>query len=106
MLARIKDKGDVSYQRFTDAAELQLLDENDLAVLLSERFSLTQTQGGGIPGDAVPAAGALPVPPTPDRRPRPGFAQRIAVDERTLADTPVLDPARTVRTDVERVLWV
>ena len=32
-------------------------------------------------------------------------ALRIGVDERTLADTPVLDPARTVRTDVERVLW-
>ena len=29
----------------------------------------------------------------------------IGVDERTLADTPVLDPARTVRTDVQRVLW-
>jgi len=36
---------------------------------------------------------------------RHGFAQRIGVDETTLADTPVLDPARTVRTDVERVLW-
>jgi carbonic anhydrase len=36
---------------------------------------------------------------------RHGFAQRIGVDERTLADTPVLDPARTVRTDVQRVLW-
>jgi carbonic anhydrase len=36
---------------------------------------------------------------------RHGFAQRIGTDERTLADTPVLDPARTVRTDVERVLW-
>jgi carbonic anhydrase len=36
---------------------------------------------------------------------RHGFAQRIGVDERTLADTPVLDPGRTVRTDVERVLW-
>ena len=36
---------------------------------------------------------------------RHGFAERIGVDERTLADTPVLDPARTVRTDVERVLW-
>jgi carbonic anhydrase len=35
---------------------------------------------------------------------RYGFAQRIGVDERDLADTPVLDPARTVRTDVERVL--
>lgn len=36
---------------------------------------------------------------------RHGFAERIGIDERTLADTPVLDPARTVRTDVERVLW-
>jgi carbonic anhydrase len=36
---------------------------------------------------------------------RHGFAQRIGTDERTLADTPVLDPARTVRTDVNRVLW-
>jgi hypothetical protein len=26
-------------------------------------------------------------------------------DERALADTPVLDPARTVQTDVNRVLW-
>ena len=33
------------------------------------------------------------------------FAQRIGADERTLADTPVLDPARTVTTDVNRVLW-
>lgn len=36
---------------------------------------------------------------------RHGYAQRIGVDERTLADTPVLDPARTVATDVNRVLW-
>ena len=36
---------------------------------------------------------------------RHGFAQPIGADERTLADTPVLDPARTVRTDVDRVLW-
>ena len=34
-----------------------------------------------------------------------GSPRRIGADERTLADTPVLDPARTVRTDVERVLW-
>jgi carbonic anhydrase len=40
-----------------------------------------------------------------DNELRHGFAQRIGVDERTLADTPVLDPERTVRTDVERVLW-
>jgi carbonic anhydrase len=36
---------------------------------------------------------------------RHGFAERIGADERTLADTPVLDPVRSVRTDVERVLW-
>jgi carbonic anhydrase len=36
---------------------------------------------------------------------RHGFAQRIGVDERTLTDTAVLDPERTVRTDVDRVLW-
>lgn len=36
---------------------------------------------------------------------RHGFAERIGVGERTLNDTPVLDPERTVRTDVERVLW-
>lgn len=36
---------------------------------------------------------------------RHGYAERIGVDERTLAETPVLDPARTVRTDVARVLW-
>jgi len=36
---------------------------------------------------------------------RHGYAQRIGTDERTLADTPVLDPARSVQTDVNRVLW-
>src|ERR1700729_304712 len=36
---------------------------------------------------------------------RHGFAQRIGVDERTLAETPVLDPARTVQTDGQRGLW-
>jgi carbonic anhydrase len=35
---------------------------------------------------------------------RHGYARRIGVDERTLADTAVLDPARTVRTDVDRLL--
>lgn len=32
------------------------------------------------------------------------FADHIGVDERTLADTPVLDPAHTVRTDVRRLM--
>src|ERR1700753_2866803 len=38
LLARIRDEGEVSYRRFSDPAELQQLIENDLAVLLSERF--------------------------------------------------------------------
>jgi carbonic anhydrase len=41
----------------------------------------------------------------PDDELRHGYAQRIGVDERTLAETPVLDPARTVQTDMQRVLW-
>ena len=63
MLARIRDQSDVSYQRFSDAAELQQLVGNDLAVLLSERFE-TSRPGDGAVGDA-PLAGALPAPATP-----------------------------------------
>jgi predicted ATPase len=63
LLARIRDEGGVSYQHFSDPGELQQLVENDLAVLLSERFEMTR------PGEAaardVPLAGALPVPVTP-----------------------------------------
>jgi carbonic anhydrase len=35
---------------------------------------------------------------------RQGFAERVGIDEQTLADTAVLDPERTVRTDVDRIL--
>ena len=69
LLARIRNEGDVSYQHFADAAELQRLVENDLAMLLSERFTAVQppvqAQGSGIPGDAELAPAALPVPLTP-----------------------------------------
>jgi predicted ATPase len=65
MLDRIMDEGGVSYQRFTDAAELRRLVETDLAVLLSERFTLTVPQRRAAAGDEVPLAGALPLPPTP-----------------------------------------
>jgi len=63
LLARIRDQGDVSYQHFSDPATLQQLVENDLAVLLSERFELTRP--GQAPAGEVPLAGALPVPATP-----------------------------------------
>jgi Domain of unknown function (DUF4062) len=42
LLARIQDEGGVSYQYFSDPGELRQLVENDLAVLLSERFEMAQ----------------------------------------------------------------
>jgi predicted ATPase len=62
LLARIRDQGSVSYQHFSDPAELQQLVENDLAVLLSERFEMTRL---GQAASGAPLAGALPVPVTP-----------------------------------------
>jgi predicted ATPase len=63
MLARIRDEGGVSYQHFSEPAGLQQLVENDLAVLLSERFEMTRSGEGAA--DEAPLAGALPVPVTP-----------------------------------------
>ena len=63
MLARIRDEGDVSYQHFSDPAELQQRVENDLAVLLSERFEMTRP--GESAADAAPLAGTVPAPATP-----------------------------------------
>jgi predicted ATPase len=63
MLARIRDEGGVSYQHFSEPAGLQQLVENDLAVLLSERFDMLRSGEGAA--DAAPLAGALPVPVTP-----------------------------------------
>jgi predicted ATPase len=66
MLARIRDEGGVSYQRFSTPGQLRRLVENDLAVLLSERFQAAQSRADGA-GDAqgAPLAGAVRVPPTP-----------------------------------------
>jgi predicted ATPase len=63
LLTRIRDDGDVSYQHFSASDELQRLVENDLAVLLSERFE-TASSGDSAAGDAS-LAGAVPVPATP-----------------------------------------
>jgi predicted ATPase len=63
MLGRIKDEGDVSYQRFSDPAELRHLVENDLAVLLSERFARAEL--GGDQAQPDHPASRLPTPPTP-----------------------------------------
>jgi hypothetical protein len=66
LLARIRDDADVSYQHFSDPGQLRGLVENDLAVLLSERFEAAQPRADGAgyaPGP--PLAGTLPVPATP-----------------------------------------
>jgi predicted ATPase len=63
LLARIEDEGGVSYKHFSEPGELQQLVENDLAVLLSERFEMPRSSPGGA--DEAPLAGAVPVPATP-----------------------------------------
>src|ERR1700729_2625407 len=63
LLARIQDEGEASYRHFSEPAELQQLVENDLAVLLSERFEMTLPGAGAA--DEEPTAGAVPVPATP-----------------------------------------
>src|SRR5215469_2468576 len=66
MLAQIRDDADVSYQHFSDPGQLQRLVENDLAVLLSERFEAAQPRAGGArDAQGAPLAGVLPVPATP-----------------------------------------
>ena len=63
LLARIRDEGGVSYRHFSGPAELQQLVEDDLAVLLSERFEMARPGAGAA--DDGPLAGVLPVPVTP-----------------------------------------
>jgi len=75
MLAGIRDDAEVSYQHFSDPAELQQQVENDLAVLLSERFEMTR------PG------------PAPVARRRPGRFRRRR--RRCWAGTGRPPPSRT-----------
>ncbi len=77
LLARIKDDDSASYQRFSDPAELQRLVEDDLALLLSERFEATRAKPDA--GNA----GALPVPVTPlvDRDQEAAAVQDLVVGQ-------------------------
>jgi predicted ATPase len=60
LLARIQDEASASYRHFRTPAELGRLVRDDLAVLLSERFT---------PGGAAPAAPGRPPPPDGPRGP-------------------------------------
>jgi predicted ATPase len=70
MLIRIRDEDGISYKRFSDAAELQGLVENDLAVLLSERFEVARSRdvasaSGTAAAEETGPAPVLPVLATP-----------------------------------------
>jgi hypothetical protein len=54
---------------------------------------------GSFVSPVLPRAGA------PVARSTRAWCGKPAHDERALADTSVVDPARTVQTDVNRVLW-
>jgi len=89
MLARIRGDADFSYQYFPDADELRGMVENDLAVLLSERFeiarsgAMTGAAAGAMAGTEVAPARALPVPPTPliGRERAAAAVEDLVVDE-------------------------
>jgi predicted ATPase len=81
MLARIGDGGGVSYKHFADPSELQRLVEDDLALLLSERFELSQPHPGAL-ATTSPAA-ALPAPTTPLQGRDPDLA---AIESLVLAE--------------------
>src|SRR5215813_5896044 len=66
MLDLMRTEGNVSYQNFTDASELRRLVEDDLAVLLSERFEMAgRADSGATVADDLLLTSALPVPATP-----------------------------------------
>jgi predicted ATPase len=62
LLDRIRNDDKASYKPFRTAAELQQLLENDLAVLLTERFEMTQPGETGTPRSN--RFGSLPAPST------------------------------------------
>jgi predicted ATPase len=82
MLASIEDDGGVSYKEFSDADELQLLVENDLAVLLSERFEQPGIRGATTARTAL--ASALPAPATSliDRQADGASVQHLVLQDR------------------------
>jgi predicted ATPase len=87
MLARIRGDADFSYQFFSDAAELGGMVENDLAVLLSERFEIARSGGmaaaDAMAGDEAAPPRAMPVPPTPliGREQAAAAVEDLAVNE-------------------------
>ena len=64
LLDRIKSDESVSYKPFATAAELRDLIENDLALLLTERFETAQATENAPPESTGRSRSHLPIPPT------------------------------------------
>ncbi|GLZ49746.1 hypothetical protein Acsp06_59310 [Actinomycetospora sp. NBRC 106375] len=80
MLQRIKDDDGASYTGFSTPEELQVLVENDLAVLLTERFELPSRREQVVPAPALPATPA-PAGPIVGRAQELGAARDLILDE-------------------------
>ncbi|HEX8682145.1 MAG TPA: DUF4062 domain-containing protein, partial [Ardenticatenaceae bacterium] len=66
LLDQIREDDHASYKPFRSAAELRSLIENDLAILLTERFEMTQARAAPHPEPPQPPRPSnLPLPPTP-----------------------------------------
>lgn len=65
LLDRIRSDDTASYKPFTTAAELRDLIENDLAMILTERFESAHLAAGAPSEEATRAQGNLPVVRTP-----------------------------------------
>ncbi len=66
VLARIRQDDRVSYKPFASAVELRELIENDLAMILTERFEMAQVSDSApLESSAAIVRHNLPVPPTP-----------------------------------------
>ncbi|MDH3944116.1 MAG: tetratricopeptide repeat protein, partial [Anaerolineae bacterium] len=65
LLARIKKADAISYKYFATAEELGELIANDLALLLTERFELSDAPGQAPPGVPASPTHNLPAPVTP-----------------------------------------
>lgn len=63
-LDQIRREGQASYKSFRSPAELKNLIEEDLALLLSERFEGTPQQRVVVRETSAPRAAAIPVPPS------------------------------------------
>jgi predicted ATPase len=64
LLDRIRDDGSTSYRPFSTPEELRELLENDLAVMLTERFEETDASAGGVAAPDT-APDLVPHPPSP-----------------------------------------